>query len=108
MSTIVRATCNERGQSLKPRVLSASEQRAQPPKENKRDVWATQIVLSNTTLGAIMDTEKYSLLANRLINLNRVPPDLTVMAGHKAGTVAIRVGTKEYRSWGYLIYERKL
>jgi hypothetical protein len=75
----------------------------------KEVVWREKLELKEYVLSQLTGHVKFSLLANRLISVNKYPPTTRVRAGSTAsGIRIIQTPTEEFRAKKTGIFSRKL
>lgn len=84
------------------------ELRAHSLGDNKKDVWNIGVGnFFSQTLDMLARREHFSLLANRLINVEGYAASTRVLAASGDRVREIKIGPTRFRSWGYQIYVRK-
>ncbi len=81
--------------------------RAQSLGQQKKDVWDLNVGhYEVTTLGKLLEQDRFNLLASRLIATEGFDPETRVYAASMPCIRAIKVGPREYRNRGHLIFMR--
>lgn len=73
------------------------------------DVWSEWVEVRECVLSRLLDLDKFSMLASRLININNYSPMMKVQAGSTvSGTRVIVTETEEFRARRSTVYSRKV
>ena len=90
--------------------LFLSDLKAQPlgTGEEKKSVWEVDVKLCKDSLMRLLRHKELSLLAARLISLEKIPESTVVLAGYGGGVRVIRTQQKEYREKKREIHTRSI
>ena len=100
------------GRGLRPLVedLFHDGMGTQSLRRSGEDVW---IVLDlakffSSTLQGLVNQDNFNRLADRLITINKYPPETKVLAAAKSGVRIIEIKGKQFLEVGYTVYQRDL